>query len=289
MGSGPGNRDRAPSADLTDRRETLERLLAARPLAPGVTVEITTRGDVPVEILTPSGPRREMTAIHFHGGGLRVGSAREFRFFTSYLAKSMACAVISVDYSLAPEYPYPAALGDAISVYQAVVTSMERPGVVLLGESAGANLAAALMLSTRALGLPAPAAGILLSPWVDLRVVASSYRLNAGTDKAFSEPSATEASAMYRNGHPATDPGVSPLLGSWRGQPPILIQASDAEVLWGDATALAETALRDGVDVTLSRYAGQPHVWHYEMDASGRARDAMSEISTFLDRVVGGL
>lgn len=185
--------------------------------------------------------------------------------FAGSLARiSEACGmqVFAVGYRLSTECVFPAALDDAVAAYELITGELRPERVALWGDSAGGGLAAALLLRLRQLGIPGPAGAFLFSPWADLRNTAGSFVDNASTDDRFSLSQATEAAADYLAGHPALDPLVSPVLGDWSGQPRIVIQASDSEVLRDDALRLAECAAGAGVDVRLKMHEGQPHIWN---------------------------
>ncbi|MCU1617412.1 MAG: Alpha/beta hydrolase fold-3 domain protein [Frankiales bacterium] len=285
----PEGRPRPAPPDLVERRRAGAAALAALPLADGVTVAdvdadgVQVLACLPPEVELETGP----VLLYFHGGGYRLGSARLFQSYASHVATACGARLLSVDYPLAPENPYPAALRDATTVYRWLLgTGVAPDRIVLGGDSAGGGLAAALLLSIAAEGLGRPAGAVLLSPWVDLRVTAGSFQQNARTDELFSAEAAREAAGMYLAGHPATDPLASPLLGDWAGQPPMLIHASADEVLRDDAQNLADTARAAGVDVRLELYPAQAHVWHLRIPFLDAAVSAVDDVARFVRAVV---
>ena len=157
--------------------------------------------------------------------------------------------------------------------------------VIISGDSAGGGLAAALALRVRDEGLSLPSGVVCLSPWTDLTNAGASYVRCADTDAWFSKSAADEVAANYLHGADPTDPRASPLRGDWSGMPPLLILASEAEVLADDATGLAETARRSGVDVELHVYPDMPHVWPLNYPKFPEAVQALEEISAFVARV----
>jgi acetyl esterase/lipase len=194
--------------------------------------------------------------------------------------------VVSVEYRLAPEHPFPAAVDDALVAYRWLLGD-QRPAdrVVVGGDSAGGGLAAALALRAGNEGLPLPAGVVCLSPWADLTNTAGSYTRCAESDALFSKLSADEAAGLYLQGADPADPLASPLRGDWRGMPPLFIQASQCEVLADDATGLAGNARRAGVDVELHLYADMPHVWQMHYPIFPEAVQAVDQVGAFVARV----
>jgi monoterpene epsilon-lactone hydrolase len=276
-------------ATLQARRAGMEAAMGSLPLADGIDA-------VPVDVdglslvdCRPRGVPDAPAVLYFHGGGYRLGSARSYRAYGSQLARACSARVVLVDYRLAPEHPFPAAVEDAARAYRWLVPT--RPAgarVVVGGDSAGGGLAAALLLRARHEGLPLPAGAFCLSPWADLRNTASSFSRCAGTDSLFSQASADEAAGLYLGPADPSDPLASPVLGDWSGLPPLLIQASAAEVLADDAVHLARAARAAGVEVEVALYEGMPHVWQLHYPAFPEAITAVEQIAAFIARVTSG-
>jgi acetyl esterase/lipase len=260
---GWGERPGRPAPpDLLERRRAADTMLAGRPLPPGVRIIRGDAAGVPVlEVHPPDsdGP----VILYFHGGGYRLGSTAGFAPAYGHLAVACRARLVAVDYRLAPEHPFPAGLVDALTVYGRLLdTGVPTDRLIVAGDSAGGGLAAALLLALARESVEPPAGAALFSPWADLRNIAASYDTCAETDGLFSRTAADEAAALYLAGHPAHDPLVSPALGSWRGQPPLLVQNSGCEVLRDDAALLVATARAAGVAVHHEVYPDLPHVWH---------------------------
>ncbi|WP_236794706.1 alpha/beta hydrolase fold domain-containing protein [Amycolatopsis sp. GM8] len=272
---------RGPAAE----RALAERRLAADagarvPPPPGVTVSDIVLNGVPAISVRPDDVAGDRTLLWFHGGGYRLGSARGFTGWNCRLAVACGCEIVSVDYRLAPERPYPEALLDAVLAYTALLGSRR---LLVGGESAGGGLAAALLLAAADRGLPRPLAAVLCSPWLDLRNESQSFVDNAGRDVLFPRESADQAAALYLGGHPATDPYVSPLLGTWPADtPPILVQASRDESLRDDAVAFGAAVPTARIQL----FDGVPHVWHLGYPDAPRSVEAVTEIVRFVGEVV---
>lgn len=196
------------------------------------------------------------TIVHFHGGAYRVGRPEQVALFAAALAVRCGVTVICPRYRLAPEYPFPAALNDALTAVRAVAQS-ER--VIVSGDSAGGGIAASLTARSVAERHP-PAGLILLSAWLDLRVSSASYDTNANTDPLFSRDAARIASNLYLQGAAADHPAASPLLGPVQGFPPTFISYGTGEVLSDDSSALAAALTKAGVLVRCQAIAGMDHV-----------------------------
>jgi epsilon-lactone hydrolase len=274
-----------PDPELVQRRAAIDTALGAVPLAEGIAASDVRFGGVPVVECTA--PHPAAVVLYLHGGGFRMGSASAWRAYGSHLARICAARVLVVDYRLAPEHPFPAALDDALSAYRETLRQgVPESSIVVAGDSAGGNLAAALVLAARAEGLPMPAGVVCCSPWVDLTNTAVSYATRRDADRLFSLESANEAAEGYVGDGDRRDPLVSPVFGDWRGAPPVLIQVGDAEVLLDDAEQLADAIRRAGGLVTHRVYPGMPHVWQLGYPAAD-AVGAVEEIAAFVRALTG--
>ncbi len=261
--------------------------MRTQPLADGVTMsEVDAGGVTALSFVPAEGFSRDI--LYLHGGGYRLGSARGFAAHTSNLAAACKARVLSVDYRLAPEHPFPAALTDARTAYGWLLASGVATGQIAVGgDSAGGGLAAALLVDLKQRAIPSPACAFLLSPWADLRVVNDSYDQCAESDQLFSRGSANDGAALYLAGHPADDPLASTVLASWCGQPPLLIQVSGIEVLRDDAAHLAEVARAAGVAVQHEVFADVQHVWQLGYPQDPTAVAAVDQIAAFVAQHTG--
>ena len=239
-------------------------MLTSHPLPDDVRVTPGDLGGIPVIFVDIAGVEPRGTIFLIHGGGFALGSAGGSVGLASSLARKTGMRAVSVDYRLAPEHPYPAALQDVTAAYRAL---LEQAGsadhIVVWGESAGGNLAVELLIAGKAEGLTMPAAALLFSPMTDLTVTGSSYAGKAQADPAISAQAIRTRAADYLAGtdtDPA-DPLVSPIFADLSGLPPLLIQAGSHEVLLDDATRLAAKAAADDVAVILDITPGVPHVF----------------------------
>lgn len=227
----------------------------------GVTAE-RTRLPVRGEWLRVAHPRRGRVLLYFHGGGFFCGSPQTHRVITGRLAELLGYEVFSLDYRLAPEHPFPAALDDVIAAWDWLRSLGYRPDRIWLGgDSAGGGLALALMLACRDRGLPLPAGALLFSPWTDLTCSLPAYAENIARCAWFMPEQVAFVANTYVAGRKKDDPLVSPIYGDLSGLPPLLLHASDSELLRDDSVQLAERARARGVTVQLLLWHGLPHAW----------------------------
>jgi acetyl esterase/lipase len=278
-----------PPANIQELRERIDESMSRLPLADGTDAEPVDANGVPAIWCT----RRDASAsddpvlVYFHGGGYRIGSAIAYRAYGSHLAAACRARVLLVDYRLAPENPFPAAVDDAIRAYEFVLGAHGVPPsrVVVGGDSAGGGLTAALLVAVRERGLPLPAGAVCLSPWVDLTNTSATFTSRSDSDKMFSKIAADEAARLYLGEGDRHDPLASPLFADWTGMPPVHIQVGDTEVLLDDAENLAKAARDAGVDVEHHVYDGMPHVWQLNYPAYPEAVDSFEKICAFIARV----
>ena len=247
--------------DVDAQRPLLEQMLTAQPLPADVRVTPGELGGVPVVFIDIAGAGPAGTIFHIHGGGFALGSAAGSVGLASALARKTGMRAVSVDYRLAPEHPYPAALHDVTAAYRALAGQPGADPVVVSGESAGGNLAIELLIAGQAHGLIMPAAALLLSPMTDLTASGGSYAGKAHADPAITARAIRARAADYLAGADPADPLVSPVFADLSGLPPLLIQAGSHEVLLDDATRLAARAAADDVAVILDITPGVPHVF----------------------------
>lgn len=241
------------------RRELLRK--ARRALPDGVSA-VPVAGTVRGEWLTTIEPLRGKAMLYFHGGGYVVGAPVTHRAITARLAEALNTKVFALDYRLAPEHPYPAALRDAIACWDWLLTQGYRPGnIVLAGDSAGGGLALALMQAIARSGGAQPDAALLFSPWTDLTGTAPAITENAASCAWFTPEQLRFMADQYRGDHPADTAAVSPLHGELTGLAPVILYASDSELLRDDAVLLAEKIRAAGGRIDLELWHRLPHAW----------------------------
>jgi acetyl esterase/lipase len=227
--------------------------------------------------------------LYAHGGGYVIGSARGHRPHVAKFVKGSGTSALVVDYRLAPEHPFPAALEDTLAAYRFLLAQgMSSSNIVLAGDSAGGGLCLATLLALRDKDLPLPAAAAVLSPWTDLKCTGASLEANRHVDTLTWLESWTVFSKYYVGDNDPENPWISPLYGDLHALPPILIYVGADELLLDDSTRFAEKATEAGVDVTLRIGEGMFHCYPVCSPLFPEAKEAMQEICSFIRGHVGG-
>ncbi len=240
---------------------------------------------VPGEWIIPAGTGTARVILYLHGGSYNAGSTRSHRALAANIAYAARGRALTVDYRLAPEHPYPAALEDALSAYQWLLDKKIKPRqITIAGDSAGGGLTIALLVALRERGIPMPASAVVLSPWTDLSASGESWQENAKADYVINGDKLRVSARLYLGEADARDPLASPLYADLHGLSPLLIQVGADEILLSDSTHLAERARRAGVDVTLEIWEGMQHVWHFAASILPEAREAIGKVGEFILR-----
>lgn len=276
--------------DVAKARAKLESLSPKNlPLLEGITrtpvAADAAQGTPAGEWLRPAafGP----TVLYLHGGGYFSCSVRTHLPACAQIARRAQAQVYSVEYRLAPECPFPAGIDDAVAAYEQVLASGVPPGqVVVAGDSAGGGLALAFLLESRTRGLPLPAAAVLFSPWTDLTLSGETMRTMADRDAMFRPEQFPAVAAAYLGPHAASDPLASPLFADLAGLPPLMIWASEHEVLSSDATRLYAAVLAAGGEAELHLEPGLPHVWPI-MVRLPESRTALGTVARYIAQRTG--
>jgi epsilon-lactone hydrolase len=271
------------AGDPAVQRPAMEAALTAIPLPPDVTTSPGILGGVPVLRIDAGGVDTSNVLLHFHGGVYVLGSARAGAGLAAGLGRSAGARVISVDYRLAPEHPYPAAIDDAAAVYQALLEHTPGAQIVVSGESAGGGLAIALLLRLKEAGLPLPAAAVVMSPWADLTLSGQSMSGKASVDPSVLTPGGLKIRVPdYLGGADPETPDISPIFADLSGLPPMLIQVGSHEILLDDAVRLAANAAAHDVDVRLEVTAEVPHVFQAFAAVLDEGQAALGNAGQFL-------
>src|SRR5215470_7808751 len=251
------------NATIAERRQGFEALAAKFPVASDVTCEKVDAAGVPAEWVVAPGAAASRMLLYLHGGGYVIGSLTPHRDLAGRLSRAAAARVLVIDYRLAPEHPYPAALEDAVAAYRWLLRHGATPArTVIAGDSAGGGLTVATLVALRDAGDPLPAAGVCLSPWVDLEGIGASMTTKASVDPIVQQQGLLWFANQYLGSADPRTPLAAPLYADLHGLPPLLIHAGLAETLLDDATRLAERARAAGVNVTLETWEDMIHVWH---------------------------
>ncbi|HXU99792.1 MAG TPA: alpha/beta hydrolase [Caulobacteraceae bacterium] len=268
---------------IAQRRTSMDAYSRRVPPPPAGTMIVQKAlGCIPAERLARPLSNPDRVVFFLHGGGYVSGGPGLYRQVTWRIAEAARAAVISVDYRLAPEHPFPAALDDAIAAWRALLDEGFDPRrCAILGDSAGGGLALSLVLKLRDEGHPLPAVVAAISPWTDLAITGPSA-LAGAADPMLTASELGPLAAHYLAGADPRDPYASPLYGDLHGLPPTLIQVGGDEILRDDATRMAQELEKAGCAVTLEIWPRMPHVWHAFAPILPEARRAITRIGEFV-------
>jgi epsilon-lactone hydrolase len=269
-------------SDVSEQRRLLREFASAQPLPADVTVTASALGGVPTAEVTVDGVEPRHRVLYFHGGVYVIGDAFQAADLASQVGRRTRAKVISVDYRLAPEHPYPAAIDDALAAYEALLHNGTAPSdIVFVGESAGGGLAVATLVNARDRGLPLPAAAFVMSPYADLTLAGATMETKREADPLFTPEAFPARVADYTAGQDPALGLISPIFAELSGLSPLIIQAGTHEVLLDDAVRLARQAASADVAVTLDITPGVPHVfqaYHAILDEAAAALDRAGQL-----------
>lgn len=224
--------------------------------------------------------------LYLHGGGYVIGSNQTHLNLAGRLSRATRAQVLMLDYRLAPEHPYPAAIDDAMAAYQYLLDQRVRPEqIILAGDSAGGGLALATSMRIRDEQLPQPAGVVCLSPWLDVTCNLAAQHQTMVCDPLISADRIQLFAQQYAAGHDLCHPGISPFYGELRGLSPVLIQVGGDELLVGECRLFAERAAAEGAAVHLEIWPEMFHVWHFAAAILPEARQALHRIGQFVQQV----
>lgn len=252
------------------------------PIPSGVSCSPVEAGGVSAEWHVADGVDKNRVILYVHGGGYVMGSAGSHRDMTGRLSRAAGARVLSLNYRLAPEHPFPAPVDDAVAAYGWLLDQGIRPAnIAIAGDSAGGGLALATLLAIRDAAKPLPAAGVGISAWVDMEGTGESMTTRAAADPVVQKEGLLGMAKLYLGGADPKNPLAAPLHANLAGLPPLLLQVGDAETLLDDSTRFAERARKADVDVTLKVWDKMPHVWHMFAPILPEGQQAIDQIGTF--------
>ncbi len=272
---------------LEERRAAMSSGALAMPAPEGVTQQSSSLGGRQAEWLIPEGVPEDATVLYFHGGGYCLGSIDSHRDVVGRIAMSAGVRAVSLDYRLAPEDPFPAAVDDALAAYvELLELEFEPSRLCLAGDSAGGGLAVATLLAIRDSGLPMPGAAVCLSPWVDLTQSSPSCLDDSLSDPILSTEDLDLLAALYLGDTEPTTPLASPLWADdLSGMPPMLIEVGEDEPLLDDAASLAGRVGAAGCDVTLNIYSEMVHVFQiFPKEILPESEQSLQVIGAFIHK-----
>lgn len=275
-------------ADLAGRRQRLDGLAARHEIPADVVVERVDANGVKAEWTTTPAADPARVIMFLHGGGYVAGSIKSHRHMIAQAGREAGTRTLALDYRLAPEHPFPAALEDALTGYRFLLSQGFLPeNIVMAGESAGGGLTIATLVSLREAGTALPACAWCSSPWTDLEMSGATIQTKAAVDPLIQGPYLHELAAAYLHGIDPRMPMASPIYADLRGLPPLLIQVGSDETLLDDAIRLAGVAAAADVRTTLQVWPHMIHAWHLFYARLADGRRALAEVGAFVRAVLG--
>ncbi len=251
-----------PNATVPEMRASFEASMGMMPVGPGTKVTPLKVDGIAAEWVEAPTARADHAILYLHGGGYVIGSPVTHRSLAGKLSETARARVLVIDYRMAPEAPFPAAVDDAVKAYRWLLAQGLSPAkLAISGDSAGGGLTLATLVALRDKDVALPKAAALLSPWTDLTGNSETMTSRAKLDPMVQKEGLMGMAAMYLNGKDAKTPLASPLFADLRGLPPLLIQVGDHETLLDDSRTLEKNAKAAGVDVTLEVWDEMIHVW----------------------------
>ena len=271
----------AKATDMQSMRAVMEKI--ATPAPADVKCTPVNAGGVPAEWIVAPGTAEDRFLLYLHGGGYVLGSINTHREMISRLSRAAGVRALALDYRLAPEHPFPAAVDDATAAYRWLLSQGAKPErTAIAGDSAGGGLTLAALVTIRDAKLPLPGAGVCLSPWTDMEGGGASMTSKAKEDPVVQKEGLLGMAKLYLGGADPKSPLAAPLHADLRGLPPLLIQVGSAETLLDDSTLIAERAKAAGVKVDLEVWSEMIHVWHLFAPILPEGQEAIAKIGKFI-------
>jgi len=273
----------AQASTPQEMRAVFERMAA--PAEADVKCEPVSAGGVSAEWISAPGAAADRAVLYLHGGGYVVGSIKTHRDLMGRVSRAAKARVLGLDYRLAPEHPFPAAVDDSVAAYRWMLQQNLKPSrIAVAGDSAGGGLVIAALVAIRDAKLPMPGAGVCLSPWIDLEGFGESMKTREHANPVVSRDMLTQMAAAYLGGKDARTPLAAPLYADLKGLPPLLIQVGDAETLLDDSNRLAQRARAAGVQVKLEVWPEMIHVFQLFAGFLPEGQQAVDGLGQFISQ-----
>ncbi|BBO81550.1 hypothetical protein DSCO28_21160 [Desulfosarcina ovata subsp. sediminis] len=272
-------------SSIDKARKDMEKMARFSKLPPHTQVEKVTLNGIPAEWVYANTAREDRAILFLHGGGYNLCSPNTHREIGAHISKASGAKLLLIDYRLAPEHPFPAALEDALSAYRWLINQgLPGKSIAIAGDSAGGGLALSTAISIRDAGDPLPSSIACISPWTDLVFTGNSIKTNSEIDPLVDAPAGKVMAENYIGDNDPHNPGISPLYADLKGLPPLLIHVGTDELLLDDSKRVAKKAEDAGVNVTLKIYDKLWHVFHLNLKAMPEARAAVAEFAAFIKK-----
>ena len=277
------SREAPDNPTVHDSRTRFEKLVQAVGGETAASVLQVDADGVPAELLSSGGTSTGRAILYLHGGGYVIGSTATHRELARRLSVAADADVLVIDYRLAPENPFPAAVEDAVSAYRWLIgQGCEPADIAIAGDSAGGGLTVATLVSLRDQDIPLPACGVCISPWVDMEGLGESMNSRASLDPMVQREGLVGMADTYLDGADPRTPLAAPLYADLSNLPPLLIQVGTSETLYDDATRLSSRAEAAGVEACFESWEEMIHVWHLFAPMLDEGQRAIERIGEFV-------
>ena len=271
------------SPSVQDMRNGFEQMANFLAPDPDVKHEPVKAGSVPAEWVSAPNADASRAILYLHGGGYVIGSINTHRGMAGRISRAAQARVLVIEYRLAPEHPFPAAVEDSVTAYKWMLDQKIAPSkIAVAGDSAGGGLTVATLVAIRDQKLPTPGAGVCLSPWIDMEGIGDSMKTKAAEDPMVQKAGLLQMAKWYLGNKDPRTPLAAPLYADLTGLPPLLIQVGTAETLLDDSTRLAERARKAGVKVSYEPYEKMIHVFQVFAPMLDEGKDAIEKIGAFV-------
>jgi monoterpene epsilon-lactone hydrolase len=266
-----------------ESRVKFAEVAASAPIPPDIKCEKVSAGGVGAEWISAPNSSADRAVLYVHGGGYVIGSVNTHRDLMGRIARASGARVLGVNYRLAPEHPFPAAVDDSVAAYRWMLAQGLKPNrIAVAGDSAGGGLTVATLVAIRDAKLPVPGAGVCISPWVDMEGIGESMKTKAAVDPVVQREGLLGMAAAYLGGQNPRSPLAAPIYADLKGLPPLLIQVGEAETLLDDSTRLNDRAKAAGVSTKLEVWPEMIHVWQLFASFLPEGQQAVDGIGSFL-------
>jgi len=273
---------------VEDERKGMEQMIVKEKYPEDVIFEEIMVNNIPSLWINTPESVKDRVVLYLHGGGYVIGSINTHKGLGYRISRASKSRILLIDYRLAPEHPYPAALEDSVAAYKWLIDEegIDPQNIVISGDSAGGGLTAATLLKLRDTGVALPAGGVLLSPWTDLDLTGDSIKTKRRLDPIVDASGLHFMANLYIGDEEPNNPYISPIYADLKDLPPILVQVGSAEVLLDDSTRFAEKAKSVGVDVTIEVWDNMTHVFQFLALWAPEGEQAIEKIGEFIQKIM---
>ncbi|MFF2479736.1 alpha/beta hydrolase [Paenibacillus sp. NPDC058071] len=281
-------KDNLPSgtASVEELRTGVEAMFAQLPVASDLITEKVDIDGMEAEWQILPESKEDRVLLYFHGGGFMYGSMHSYRIESSEMGRAAKARVLSINYRLAPEHPFPAPIEDALKAYDWLLDQGYPPqNIIIGGVSAGGNLTAALLMKIRDTKTPMPAGGVMVSPWIDLGQTGETYMTKEGVDPVITKEALVQLADNYLNGVSPNVPYASPIYGDLRGLPPIYVMVGESELMLKESLTFVTQAALAGVDIRFGSWPSMFHDWLSFHSTLEEAKEGVISTGNFMNEL----